>query len=151
MSFAAIRQLVKKARQRGLTVVTTNGCFDILHTGHARYLEWAKRQGDVLIVGVNSDASVRKLKGAGRPINPQTERAEIVAALRPVDAVFIFDSETPEQWLAALKPDIHVKGADRSMQEIIEKETVEKNGGIIKRAPYHKGRSTSALVKKVRS
>jgi len=151
MPLSKIRTLVKKAKSKGLTVVTTNGCFDILHLGHIRYLSWAKRQGDLLIVGVNSDASVRRLKGPKRPLNAARERAELVAALKPVDAVFIFNETTPTIWLKVLKPHLHVKGADRAMREIIEKRVVEQGGGRILLAPYIKDRSTTTIVKKTAS
>lgn len=150
MNFTAVRALVKRAKRQGKKVVTTNGCFDILHVGHIRSLAAAKALGDVLVVGVNSDASVRALKGKGRPIVPARERAEIVASLAPVDAAFIFHGKDPRTWLAALKPHIHVKGNDRNMAEIIEKDVVRAGGGRIVLSPIHKGRSTTALIKKIR-
>ena len=137
-------------RSAGRTIVTTNGCFDILHVGHLRYLAWAKRQGDILVVGINSDTSVRRNKGPSRPINPARERAEIVAALRTVDATFIFDEPTPIAWLAKIKPDVHVKGGDRSIREIVEKSVVERHGGRILIAPHVKGRSTTALLQRIK-
>lgn len=149
MTLSKVQALVKKAKAKGLKVVTTNGCFDILHVGHVRYLSFAKKLGDLLIVGVNSDASVRKLKGIGRPICPEHERAEVVASLASVDAVFIFDDTTPMRWLKTLKPHVHVKGADRSMREIVERKTVQSYGGRIVLAPYHKDRSTSAVIRTV--
>src|SRR3989344_3102427 len=124
MPLSKIRTLVKKAKSKGLTVVTTNGCFDILHLGHIRYLSWAKRQGDLLIVGVNSDASVRRLKGPKRPLNAARERAELVAALKPVDAVFIFNETTPTIWLSKMRPDIHAKGADWKGKKMPERSVV---------------------------
>lgn len=148
-SLAEIARFVRRARAKGLKIVTTNGCFDIVHVGHVRYLSFAKKQGDLLIVGVNSDDSVRKLKGVGRPICPERERAEVVAALKSVDAVFIFDETTPIRWLKLLKPDVHVKGADRSMREIVERKTVQSHGGRVVLAPYHKDRSTSAVIRTV--
>ncbi|MBI4093543.1 adenylyltransferase/cytidyltransferase family protein [Candidatus Kaiserbacteria bacterium] len=137
-------------RSHGRTIVTTNGCFDLLHVGHLRYLEWAKRQGDILIVGINSDASVRGNKGPSRPINPARERAEIVAALRAVDATFIFNESTPTRWLAKVKPDVHVKGADRSMREIVERHVVKRGGGKVTLAPYVKDRSTTNIIRRVK-
>ncbi len=116
VSLAGAARMAQAAHRAGKRVVTTNGCFDILHIGHVRYLSWAKRQGDLLIVGINSDSSVRKLKGPLRPITPEKERVEILAALKAVDAAFIFNESTPERWLAQIKPDIHVKGGDRSMR-----------------------------------
>jgi len=114
-----------------------------------RYLSFAKKLGDLLIVGVNSDTSVRKLKGVGRPICPERERAEVVASLASVDAVFIFDETTPIRWLKTIKPHVHVKGADRSMREIVERRAVQSYGGRVVLAPYHKGRSTSAVIRTV--
>lgn len=140
--------IARAAKARGAKVVTTNGCFDLLHIGHVRYLKWAKRQGDILIVGVNSDASVRRLKGPSRPMTPEKERAEILAALRAVDAVFIFKETTPERWLKKLKPNVHVKGGDRAMEEIVEKRVVEDGGGRVILAPHTKSRSTTRLLKR---
>ena len=148
--FAAILKFVKQERRRGKIIVTTNGCFDILHVGHVRTLAAAKKLGDILIVGVNSDASVRALKGKGRPIISERERAEVLAALKPVDAVFIFYEKDPKKWLAKVKPDIHVKGGDRKMSEIIERDIVEKNGGKIVLIPVKKGRSTTNIIAKIR-
>ncbi len=138
------------ARRSGKTVVTTNGCFDILHVGHLRSLRQAKAKGDVLIVGINSDASVRALKGKGRPIVPARERAEMVAALEPVDAVVIFREKDPRAWLGRLKPRVHAKGGDRTMGEIVEREIVEKNGGAVVLLPIRKGRSTTNIIRKIR-
>ena len=150
-SIGQIKKMVARAKKAGQTVVTTNGCFDILHIGHVRYLNYAREHGDMLIVGVNSDSSVRSNKGAARPIVPERERAEVVAALRSVDAVFIFSDKTPEKWLRVLKPHIHVKGADRTLSEILEKKVVESGGGKIVRAPYQKSHSTTHLISKIRA
>lgn len=144
-----VLNLARAAKAKKLTVVTTNGCFDILHVGHVRYLEDAKRHGDLLIVGVNSDASVRRNKGDGRPINPERERAEIIASLKPVDAVFIFDETTPHVWLKKIKPHVHVKGGDRTMDQIVEKDVVEKHSGRIVLVPVVKGKSTTNVLKKI--
>ena len=151
LSLSAIMQMVRKAKAAGKRVVTTNGCFDILHVGHARYLAFAREQGDLLIVGVNSDSSVRRNKGPARPIVSERERAELVASLRSVDAVYIFDETTPDRWLGKLRPDIHVKGADREMSEIVERRTVERFGGRVIRAPYIKGKSTSTILARIKS
>lgn len=150
-TFSAIAAFVKREKKKGKKIVTTNGCFDILHIGHIRSLTEAKALGDVLVVGVNSDASVRAFKGRNRPIVPERERAEIVAMLKPVDAVFIFGEEDPRKWLAKLKPNIHVKGGDRNMNEIIEKDVVESGGGKIVLLPLKKGRSTTNIIEKIRS
>jgi len=147
--FGEVLRLVNAAKRSKKVVVTTNGCFDILHAGHVKYLAEAKRHGDVLIVGVNTDASVRRNKGPSRPINTERDRAEVIASLKPVDAVFIFDETTPEKWLAKLQPHIHVKGADRKMHQIVEKDVVERHGGKIVLAKVVDGRSTTNIIKKV--
>jgi rfaE bifunctional protein nucleotidyltransferase chain/domain len=149
-SVAGAGAFAAKEKRRGKKIVTTNGCFDVLHVGHLWSLEQAKRLGDVLIVGVNSDASVRRLKGPGRPIVPQRERAELIAGLWPVDVVFIFSDPTPNRWLTMIKPHIHVKGADRTLAEMPERETVERNGGKIVRAKLRKGKSTTNIIKRIK-
>lgn len=149
-SFAAVVRTVKQERKRGKRIVTTNGCFDILHVGHVHSLIAARALGDFLVVGINSDVSVHALKGKGRPIIPERERAEIIAALEPVDAVFIFKERDPRSWLAELKPDIHVKGNDREMSEIIERDVVKFGGGKIVLLPIDKKKSTTNIVKKIR-
>lgn len=149
-SLKAVKDLVRKARKNGKKIVTTNGCFDILHVGHVRSLRAAKRLGDVLIVGVNSDASVRAIKGSGRPIVPGRERAEMLAALDPVDGVFIFGEKDPKKWIAQLKPDVHVKGKERNINEYIEKEVVERGGGKLVLISLRKGKSTTNIIKKIR-
>ena len=141
---------VEKGREKGKKIVTTNGCFDVLHVGHVRSLTAAKALGDILIVGINSDISVGALKGKKRPIMPECERAEIIAALKPVDVVFVFKEKDPRRWLVKLKPDVHVKGNDRKMSEIIEKDVVEKNGGKVVLLPTDKGKSTTNIIKKIR-
>ncbi len=141
--------IVKRARQRGLKVVTTNGCFDLLHVGHIRNLKKAKSLGDLLVVGVNSDASVRAYKNSSRPIVPAKERAEVLAALETVDYVFVFNERTPIGWIKKLKPNVHVKGRDRAPEEIVEKEVVEINGGRVVLVPYVKGKSTTEILKRI--
>ncbi len=150
VSFSKVRQIVKNAKAAGLRVVTTCGSFDILHTGHVRYLAFSRRQGDILIVGINSDSSVRRNKGAGRPLTRAHERAGLVAALRSVDAVFIYSGLEPMRWLKILKPHVHVKGADRTMAQIVERAAVESVGGKVVRAPYLKNRSTTSIITKIR-
>ena len=137
---------VWKARRHGKKVVTTNGCFDILHVGHLRYLQEAKRLGDILIVAINSDDSVRAIKGSKRPLVPENERAEILAALECVDYVMIFPELDPIQFLNELRPDIHVKGGDYSPDQVIERETVESLGGKLRLMPGAPGKSTSDLI-----
>lgn len=137
----------------GKTVVWTNGCFDILHVGHIRSLRDAKALGDILIVGINSDASVRSVKGDSRPIIPQADRAELIAALEMVDYVTIFDELTPVEALSRLRPDIHCKGAEYEdgTRPVPERETVLSYGGQIRFLPFHPGRSTSELVDRIGS
>jgi rfaE bifunctional protein nucleotidyltransferase chain/domain len=138
-------------RASGKTVVFTNGCFDVLHDGHTSYLAWARSQGDVLILGLNGDASVRGLKGPQRPFVPFAGRAAVLAALRSVDAVVGFDESTPVDLLAALKPDVHVKSAQYRVEELPERYVVESNGGRIVLAPHLHGKSTTDLVATIRS
>ena len=150
LPFRTVLRRVREARKKGMTIVTTNGCFDLLHYGHVSCLERAGRLGDMLVVGVNSDAVVRRLKGKGRPINPALNRAAVVAALRAVDAVFIFNEETPETFLKALKPDIHVKGGDYSGR-LLEQDAVEAAGGTVRILAKVPGLSTTLLLKKART
>ncbi len=131
-------------------VVFTNGCFDLLHPGHIRSLELARELGDVLIVGLNSDASVRQLKGEGRPVIAERERAEILAALESVDAVVIFDDLTPREVIASLLPDVLVKGGDWPGDQIVGREEVEAAGGRVVSVPVVPGYSTSAILQKIR-
>jgi rfaE bifunctional protein nucleotidyltransferase chain/domain len=141
---------VSRCRAAGKTVVFTNGVFDLLHVGHLRYLQQARALGDTLIVGLNSDRSVREVKGAGRPITPQHERAEILEALACVDAVVVFDEPTPHELIAALAPDVLVKGADWAADAIVGRDTVEARGGRVVRIPLEAGHSTSGLVERIR-
>lgn len=141
--------LRRQARRDGKSVVFTNGCFDLLHLGHVRSLREARGSGDLLVVGVNSDESVARLKGEGRPIVPEGERASIVAALESVDYVIIFDETTPQALIAALVPDILVKGGDYRPEEIIGRETVEGAGGRVKVVEPVRGRSTSQLIQTI--
>jgi rfaE bifunctional protein nucleotidyltransferase chain/domain len=144
-AFAASR------REAGARVVFTNGVFDLLHPGHLRYLQYARSLGDVLIVGLNSDASVRRNKGAGRPINPEAERAEVLAALACVDAVVLFDEDTPAEIIRAIQPDILVKGADWPADQIVGRDTVEARGGRVVRVEVERGYSTTALLDRIRA
>ena len=145
----AVLQFGRQSRD-GRCVVFTNGCFDLLHPGHIASLEQARRLGDALVVGINSDESVRQLKGAGRPIFPQDERAEILAALECVDAVVIFDDLTPREVIARLLPDILVKGGDWASDQIVGREEVEAAGGRVVSIPTVSGYSTSAILQRIR-
>jgi D-beta-D-heptose 7-phosphate kinase/D-beta-D-heptose 1-phosphate adenosyltransferase len=144
-------QFIAAARDAGRRVVFTNGVFDLLHPGHVRYLQQARALGELLVVGINSDRSVRANKGPDRPITCEGERAEILAALDCVDAVTIFDEETPLQVIAALQPDVLVKGADWAADAIVGRDIVEARGGKVVRVPIEQGHSTSAIVQKIRS
>jgi D-beta-D-heptose 7-phosphate kinase/D-beta-D-heptose 1-phosphate adenosyltransferase len=135
----------------GRRVVFTNGVFDLLHPGHVRYLQAARDEGDVLIVAVNSDRSVRAIKGPSRPILPEQERAEIVAALAMVDLVLVFDEDTPDRIIRTLQPDVLVKGADWAPDRIVGREVVEARGGRVVRADLEGGYSTSRLIEKVKA
>jgi rfaE bifunctional protein nucleotidyltransferase chain/domain len=139
-----------REKRNGRRVVFTNGCFDLLHPGHIGSLEQARALGDALIVGLNSDASVRQLKGAGRPVLPEQERAEILAALECVDAVVIFDALTPREVIARLLPDVLVKGGDWPGDQIVGREEVEAAGGRVVSIPLVPGYSTTAILRKIR-
>lgn len=130
-------------------VVFTNGCFDVLHYGHVRYLDQARAKGDVLIVGLNSDKSVRKLKGRNRPINPQAERAEVLAALESVDYVVLFSEDTPLKLIEGLRPDVLVKGGDWSKKNIVGADIVRSYGGKTLTIPFIKNLSTTNTIKKL--
>lgn len=134
----------------GLAVVFTNGCFDILHAGHVRYLAVARQLGDRLIVGLNSDKSVKSFKGADRPINPQDDRAEVLAALAAVDHVVVFDDRTAEGLVAEIKPDIYVKGGDYRLEDLPEAKIVASYGGRTVLVPEVPGRSSSNIIGKIK-
>ena len=139
-----------REKRNGRRVVFTNGCFDLLHPGHIRILELARELGDALVVGLNSDASVRQLKGEGRPVIVERERAEILAALESVDAVVIFDALTPREVIARLLPDVLVKGDDWPGDQIVGREEVEAAGGRVVSIPVVPGYSTSEILQKIR-
>jgi D-glycero-beta-D-manno-heptose 1-phosphate adenylyltransferase len=141
---------VEARRAAGERIVFTNGVYDLLHPGHVRYLRAARAEGDILVVGVNSDRSVRANKGPGRPINPEHERAELVAALVPVDAAVIFDEDTPHAIVLALQPDVLVKGADWPADQIVGRDVVEARGGRVVRIPVETGHSSSGLIDRIR-
>src|SRR5262245_669109 len=146
----ALAAFVRDARAAGKRIVSTNGVFDILHPGHLRYLQAARRHGDLLIVGLNSDASVRRNKGPERPVNPEAERAEVLEALACVDAVSVFDEDTPADIIRRVQPDTLVKGADWPADQIVGRDTVEARGGRVILEPVEQGHSTSAIIDKVR-
>jgi rfaE bifunctional protein nucleotidyltransferase chain/domain len=134
----------------GRAVVFTNGCFDLLHPGHVALFEAARSQGDLLVVGLNSDRSVRALKGEGRPLVPESERAETIAALESVDRVVVYDEDTPRAVITALRPDVLVKGADWALDAIVGREEVEAGGGRVVRVELLPGRSTTSMVSRIR-
>jgi D-beta-D-heptose 7-phosphate kinase/D-beta-D-heptose 1-phosphate adenosyltransferase len=138
----------ERLRRRGLSVVFTNGCFDLLHSGHVALLEKARSLGDVLFVGVNDDRSVRRLKGRGRPIVPLRERCELLAGLRAVDGVVPFSEDTPARLIARLRPDILVKGSDYRKLEIVGRQVVEAGGGRVVRVALRRGRSSTGLIRR---
>jgi D-beta-D-heptose 7-phosphate kinase/D-beta-D-heptose 1-phosphate adenosyltransferase len=143
---------VTRARGEGKTIVFTNGVFDLLHPGHVRYLRDARALGDLLIVGVNSDRSVKALgKAPNRPINPEDERAEVLAALASVDAVVVFDEDTPHEIISALQPDVLVKGADWGENAIVGRDVVEARGGRVVRITLAEGYSTTAILERAKS
>jgi len=148
-SRAALVQEVHARRQLGQRVAFTNGCFDVLHAGHVQYLQEARAQGDALIVGLNSDSSVRSLKGSGRPINPADARALVLAALECVDYVTVFDENTPLELIRALRPDVLVKGADYQIGQVVGADVVESYGGRVYLAPLTPGFSTSSILQKL--
>ena len=151
MTIAEAAALAARLRTAGKIIVFTNGVFDLLHPGHVRYLQQARALGDALIVGVNSDRSVRAIKGPSRPINSEDERAEVLAALACVDAVVVFDADTPHDLIAALQPDVLVKGADWAANAIVGRDTVEARGGKVVRIPIEAGYATTALIEKIRA
>lgn len=150
LSSAEAVAFAARLRGEGQTVVFTNGVYDLLHPGHVRYLQAARAEGDALIVGVNSDRSVRALKGPHRPVHPQDERAELIAALACVDAAVVFDQDTPHEIITALQPDVLVKGADWPADQIVGRELVEARGGRVVRVHVVPGHSSTQLIERMR-
>jgi D-beta-D-heptose 7-phosphate kinase/D-beta-D-heptose 1-phosphate adenosyltransferase len=148
---AAAAAFAGRMQAGGGTVVFTNGVFDLLHPGHVAYLQAARSLGDALIVGINADESVRAIKGPERPINPETERAEILLALECVDHVVVFDEETPHETIRAIQPDVLVKGSDWNEHDIVGRDLVQARGGRVVRIPIVEGHSTTQLIGRVRT
>ncbi len=148
-TFGEVVQIRQQMRREGRKLVFTNGCFDILHAGHVRLLNQARAMGDALVLALNSDRSVRAVKGENRPIVPEAERAEVVAALACVDYVFLFDDLTPQRIIDAIVPDILVKGADWGISEIVGRETVEKAGGVVRSIPVVEGASSTSIIERI--
>lgn len=150
LDHGALIQERRRLRSEGQRLVFTNGCFDLLHPGHVRYLREARSLGDALVVALNSDRSVRVLKGEGRPILSEQERAEVVAALQAVDYVIIFDEETPRELIAELLPDVLVKGGDWPLDEIAGRQEVEAAGGKVLSLPYVEGSSSTDIIERIK-
>ncbi|RKY83134.1 D-glycero-beta-D-manno-heptose 1-phosphate adenylyltransferase [candidate division KSB1 bacterium] len=146
-----LKQIVDKLKKQGKKIVFTNGCFDLLHVGHIRYLQKAKKLGDILIVAINSDDSVKKIKGKSRPIIPAEERSEVIAALECVDYVVIFHETLPNRVIETLKPDIHVKGGDYSVNELPEAKIVKSYGGKVIILDKIEGHSTSEIIRRIKA
>ena len=144
-----LRRIVENLKAKGKRIVFTNGCFDLLHIGHVRYLEEAKSLGDILVVGLNSDRSVRGLKGPNRPILPEEERAEILSGLECVNYINIFDEPTPLELISSLQPQVLVKGGDWTKEAAVGKEVVERSGGEVVILPFVEGSSTSNLIEAI--
>lgn len=146
----SIAKLTKELKEKGKIIVFTNGCFDIIHSGHTKYLSEAKKLGDYLIVGLNSDSSVKMLKGDTRPINSEEDRAEVLSALKPVDFVTIFDEETPAELIEEIIPNVLVKGGDYTADSIVGADTVQKHNGKVLIIPFVPGKSTSKIINKMK-
>jgi len=146
-----IKKIVARLRRKKRKIVFTNGCFDILHYGHIRYLEKCKRLGDVLIIGLNSDSSVRKIKGRRRPITGEKERAAILSALGLVDYIAIFDEKTPKALIEKITPDILVKGGDWRKSDIVGGDHVKRHGGTVATIPFIKGYSTTSILARIKN
>ena len=144
-----LQRMIEDLKTKGKRIVFTNGCFDLLHIGHIRYLEQAKSLGDILVVGVNSDRSVRGLKGPNRPILPEEERAEILSGLECVSYITIFDEPTPLELISSLQPHVLVKGGDWTKESTVGKEVVERSGGKVVILPFVEGSSTSNLIETI--
>lgn len=144
-----LSKTVEKLKKSGKTIVTTNGCFDILHSGHVQYLNEAASTGDILIVGINSDSSVKRLKGDSRPLQNEVDRATIIASLKAVDYSLIFEEDTPVQFLDIIRPDIHVKGGDYNLEDLPEAKVVQKYGGVVNLLSFKDGVSTTKIIEKM--
>ncbi len=149
-NISQMKKIMVRLKAQGKKIVFTNGCFDILHVGHVRYLNKAKKLGDILVVGLNTDRSVKSIKGENRPIVPEKERAEVISALEFVDYVILFDEPDPLRLIEALKPDVLVKGADWSKGRIVGREIVENLGGRVVRVPMVPGASSTGVIEKIK-
>ncbi len=145
------KKIIECEKEKGKKIVFTNGCFDILHAGHVDYLQKAKDLGDFLVVGLNSDDSIRRIKGKCRPINPQEFRKKVLEALKPVDLVIVFDEDTPERLIKEIKPDVLVKGGDWKIENIVGADFVMSYGGIVKTIDFIYDISTTKIIEKIKS
>ncbi len=145
-----VEELVNQIKKQGKTIVATNGCFDILHVGHVRYLKKSRDFGDVLIVGLNSDVSVKSIKGPDRPINNENDRAEVLCALNSVDYVVLFDEDSPRDLLDLVKPNIYTKGADYTLKTLPEADVILKNNGWVEFIDFVEGKSTTKIIDKIK-
>lgn len=148
---ARLKKIISRLKKQGKKIAFTNGCFDILHYGHIKYLEDAKAKAGILVVGLNSDASIKRIKGASRPINRQSDRARMLEALSAIDYITIFNEDTPLKLIQALKPDILIKGRDWSVRKIVGADFVRASGGRVITVPYLKGYSTTGLIEKIKN
>lgn len=148
-TLGGLKKTIARLRSQGRRIVFTNGCFDLIHYGHVKYLEEARKKGDILIVGVNSDASVRKLKGKKRPVVKETERLRLVAALESVDYAVLFKEDTPIKLIVSIKPDVLIKGADWKKDDIVGRDIVLSSGGRVSTIKLAKGHSTTNLIRKI--
>ncbi len=146
LSLPELLRILEEERRKGKKIVFTNGCFDIIHAGHVDYLKKAKALGDILVVGLNSDNSIKRIKGEKRPIIPQEMRAEVLSSLKPVDFVVIFEEDTPENLIKAIRPDILVKGGDWELNKIVGKDFVESYGGKVLTIPFTYDISTTEII-----
>lgn len=151
VGLSQLKKDLARLKKAGRTIAFTNGCFDILHYGHVTYLEKAKKAGRVLVIGLNSDASVRRLKGPERPVNPQLARASVLAALESVDYVTVFTQDTPEELIKAVRPDVLIKGADWKGKSVVGADTVKANGGKVEFVTFVDHFSTTKIIEHVRS
>ena len=145
-----LEEVILKEKQQNKKIVSTNGCFDILHVGHVRYLQESQKQGDILVVCLNSDSSVKRLKGESRPLNSESDRAEVLAALACVDYVVIFEEDTPCNLIEIIKPDVHTKGGDYNPDNLPETQVIRANGGDLVFINFVEGKSTTATIEKMK-
>ncbi|MBX3043696.1 MAG: D-glycero-beta-D-manno-heptose 1-phosphate adenylyltransferase [Candidatus Kapabacteria bacterium] len=145
-----LAEITKELKKQGRSIVFTNGCFDIIHSGHTKYLTDSKKLGDILVIGLNSDDSVRRLKGLSRPVNSQIDRAIVLSALKPVDYVCIFNEDTPFELISKILPDIITKGGDYNPEDIVGADIVRKNGGQVVVINYVEGKSTTNIIEKMK-